>query len=261
MSMDASILSSFVDSIHDLSDSASRSRFEEQRGELYFIDSAGNCQLMPRLPDSPERVECRSLMELATLINCEQNLGFFGAESPLYVSCDGYDHVTCFGTPVPANRMERPVLYTARAIDIPGFQPQRWSVESAIVALRTNFKPTDNRDALLDLISNISAGNSVTQKDNGAAQTVTVNSGVGLKEAVSVKPIFDLAPYRTWQEIDQPETAFLVRFEQDDKGTVSVTLREADGAGWRFEARKRAMQYLMQTISPDLLGTSVFVTL
>ena len=68
------------------------------------------------------------------------------------------------------------------------------------------------------------------------------------------KPIVRLSPYRTFREIEQPESQFLLRIRTDDRGNAEVALFEADGGVWRNEARLRIAEYLKEHIKVSVIA-------
>lgn len=121
------------------------------------------------------------------------------------------------------------------------------SQEQAIIELQSLYGDTPDRAYLLDLLSQISVEDGVTSTDNGVTQTVTARQGVALKETVQVKPIVRLQPYRTFLEVEQPVSDFLLRIRQNGR----VTLHEADGGAWKLEAKNRIAQYLRDAIAAE----------
>lgn len=81
----------------------------------------------------------------------------------------------------------------------------------------------------------------------------TLKSGA-LKEKGEIKPIVRLSPYRTFREIAQPESQFLLRIKTGDNGAVQAALFEADGGAWRNEARLRIAAYLKEHIKVSVIA-------
>ena len=128
------------------------------------------------------------------------------------------------------------------------------SQDQAIVELQSLYGDTPDRAYLLDLLSQISVEDGVTSIDNGVTQTVTARQGVVLKETVQVKPIVRQQPYRTFLEVEQPVSDFLLRIGQNGR----IALHEADGGAWRLEAKNRIAKYLRDAISAESLrGTDI----
>ena len=74
-----------------------------------------------------------------------------------------------------------------------------------------------------------------------------------MQQNTTIKPIVKLKPYRTFQEIDQPEGLFLIRI--DERG---ITFTEADGGMWKLEARKTIKKYLEEKLK-DSSGVVVML--
>jgi len=108
------------------------------------------------------------------------------------------------------------------------------------IQLMTCFAPSPARDALRDFCGPLQAGQLVQLNDNGVMQEMVTSKGVTRQApAEAVQPFWSLAPYRTFAEIEQPESLFLLRLEgkKDGDGLVPmVALHEADGGAWRARA-------------------------
>ena len=109
--------------------------------------------------------------------------------------------------------MCRDSLYEATC-DVPGFQEGFREQEKAIIELRSKFMPGEGVDYLLDLLSRINKENGVTTRDNGVSQEVEARQGISLKALVQVKPRISMRPYRTFLEVEQPESEFMDRCQQ-----------------------------------------------
>lgn len=86
--------------------------------------------------------------------------------------------------------------------------------EEALIALRTRFQPTADTEYALKLLSDITTGSKVTYNDNGVATSVVTKKGIDLQSNASIRPIIKLRPYRTFQEVEQPESQFLIRINE-----------------------------------------------
>lgn len=109
-----------------------------------------------------------------------------------------------------------------------------------LIQLRSLFLQTPDVAYLLDLLSKMSDEEKVTSQDNGVTQVVEARKGVALKEQVEVRPRVKLTPFRTFLEVDQPESEFLLRV--GDGGQVG--LFEADGGVWKLVAKRSIAAYL-----------------
>lgn len=76
--------------------------------------------------------------------------------------------------------------------------------------------------------------------DDGVSQQVTVKTGVAsVGQAVVPNPV-TLAPYRTFPEVEQPESTFIFRMKEGP----SAAIFEADGGAWRNKAILSIKAYL-----------------
>ena len=90
-------------------------------------------------------------------------------------------------------------------------------------------------DYVLEIASKISSEEAVDHADDGISQKVAVRSGITLKTQATLKPLVDLAPYRTFAEIDQVISKFVFR-ARTQGGAVQLALFEADGGRWQLAA-------------------------
>jgi hypothetical protein len=90
-------------------------------------------------------------------------------------------------------------------------------------------------DYVLSIASKITAENAVESSDDGFAQRVAVKQGIALKAETILKPMVNLAPYRTFAEIDQVISQFVFRARVAN-GTAALALFEGDGGRWKLSA-------------------------
>ncbi|MBT7630975.1 MAG: hypothetical protein HN597_14920 [Desulfobacula sp.] len=109
-----------------------------------------------------------------------------------------------------------------------------YDIESFIIAVNSQFKPSENRDYLLSLVSSLTAESSQNITDNGVSQKVIAKAGITMKQEVEIKNPIKLQPYRTFTEIEQPESEFVFRIS-NNRG-FECSLHPCDGAAWKLEA-------------------------
>lgn len=115
--------------------------------------------------------------------------------------------------------------------------------------------PGPGVDYLLDLLSRMSKDSGVTTRDNGVSQEVEARQGVSLKALVQVKPRVALRPFRTFLEVEQPESEFLLRL--DDDGNVG--LFEADGGMWQQTAKASITAYFEDKLAEEVKDGKIVV--
>lgn len=95
--------------------------------------------------------------------------------------------------------------------------------------------------------SHISAESKVTYADDGISQSVDMNKGVVLKEQATLRSRVQLAPYRTFSEINQPLSTFVFRVREQN-GAIQLALFEADGGRWKLDATKSIGEWLAKRL-------------
>ena len=174
-----------------------------------------------------------------------------------YISVPSPTRVEVYSTPRRDLRSQRRELCVAEAVDIPGFRDRTYEYEAAIIALRSRFAPSEDQAYVLDLMGHLVSEQTVQTEDDGITQSVQVNTGVQMTKITQVKPIVRLRPYRTFQEVPQPESEFLIRLD----GNRNLTITEADGGMWRLEARKTIKSYLESAFVDEIASGDVIVML
>lgn len=133
------------------------------------------------------------------------------------------------------------------------FLPQ----DEFIIKLHSLFqkKEGDDFEYVSALVSKIKQADSANTEDDGITQNIIVKKGVSgaLVGKENVKPIVRLSPYRTFREIEQPESQFLLRITTEG-GLPYVALFEADGCQWRNEARTAIAEFLKANIKVAVIA-------
>ena len=222
-------------------------------GSTFVVTSNGRTVELHPTIDHPDTLQLHSLEALVTLVKTEAA----NMDAPLYITIPDHLTVRCFGQPQIAARFFRQVFYEAKATDVPGFWDGFREQEKAIIELRSRFAPGEGVDYLLDLLSRISKENGVITNDNGVSQTVEARQGVALKTMERLKPRVPLRPFRTFQEVEQPESEFLLRM--DEEGNIG--LFEADGGMWKLTARQTVKAFLEVKLADLVTSRAVFIAL
>lgn len=220
----------------------------------FAITSSGEPMEIRPIHYQQRPVELNSLDALVKMLKTE---GARFAGDTLYVSVKSHGTVTCFGHPHAELDEHRIHYFTAEATDVPGWESvTKLPFDQAAVALQTRFQEGGDREYTLTLLSQISCGAKVTYNDTGVATTVVTQKGVSLQQNSTIRPIVTLRPYRTFQEVEQPEGLFLIRI--DERG---ITFTEADGGMWKLTARKTIKAYLEEALKDEIAAGAVVVML
>lgn len=211
-----------------------------------YSDNPLNLIEAPRY--KPTSVQVSGLESLASLIKTE--IGRLNA--PLFVEVEDYRTVLVYST--YDERFSRQSTYTAKS-DVPNFGFGWKPYNEAMIAFRSQFKQDGDVPYILELLSKITDENSITSEDNGLSQSVQVKKGIAMKGTEIIRPIVKLTPYRTFMEIEQPESEFLLRL--DEGGMIG--LFEADGGMWKLEAKKRIAELLRLQLIDLVIDKKVIV--
>lgn len=222
-------------------------------GHHYFTDRDGLVnEIKPDL-EMRESINLTSLDALIKIVKTEAVKDY----SLLYVTVSTHNAVKCFTNPSENLRWNREYLYTASATDVPGWNDKvTMNFEEALIALRTRFQPATDTEYALRLLSNITTGGKVTYNDNGVATSIITKKGIDLQSNESIKPIIRLRPYRTFQEVEQPESEFLIRISER-----GITFIEADGGMWKLHARSIVKAFLEAELEEEVESGKVVITL
>lgn len=225
----------------------------EIEGATFSITSNGDITQIRPVIDHPTMLELRSLDSMVKMIKTEAGKRVL----PLYITIPSHMEAKCFAQSNPAERGYRQTFYQASATDVPGWEERtQLSFDEAIIALRTRFQKTADTDYALKLLSEITTGAHVTYNDTGVATTVVTQKGVSLQGSETIRPIVSLRPYRTFQEVDQPASEFLIRI--NERGILFI---EADGGMWKLKARETIKAYFEDKLSAEIETGTVVVAL
>ena len=109
---------------------------------------------------------------------------------------------------------------------------------------------TEDLRALMQVAGNIKSGTTANYSDDGVSQKTTIKAGVELSDVIVPNPAA-LRPYRTFAEIEQPESNYIFRIRDNDRG-LGFKLVEADGGLWKKATMNRIKEYLEFELSEEL---------
>jgi hypothetical protein len=108
----------------------------------------------------------------------------------------------------------------------------------SLAAMGAAIERFDNALALLKLVGTIKSESVLTCDDDGTSQTVVASAGIARVETVRVPNPVSLCPYRTFAEVTQPASKYVVRMRAAGKeGEYPViVLHEVEDRQWVLEA-------------------------
>lgn len=219
----------------------------EQSGKEYYDAKAHDLrELEPRR--YPEPLKLSSLTSLVEYVR--KQLDDTGEYANLIIHVT--DHDTVEVKTELDDESKRRTLAVAKAI-IPNIPFGRYQdVEQFNIMLQSSFIDNGDSDLLLQFASAIKIDKGAEIADNGVSQTTTIKSGVSsLAQAKTPNPV-TLKPYRTFFEVDQPESKFVFRIND----APGCALFEADGGIWRAAAKENIHEYLHNNLIVEQEGNA-----
>lgn len=130
-----------------------------------------------------------------------------------------------------------------------------YSSEEFNIKLQSCFLDSEDKEIMLKVVGNIAEDNVRSTGDDGTSQIVTAKTGVASLSNVKVPNPVALAPYRTFNEVGQPESNFVFRMKDGPR----CALFEADGGAWRLEAMQNIKAYLEKELASELESDKVII--
>lgn len=148
-------------------------------------------------------------------------------------------------------RRDRETFVEAKATDYTdNFLGRFLALEEFIIGLQSRFMDLGVRTDVLKLIASVKHEKVQTSADDGVTQTVTAKAGIALVAEAAVPNPVRLMPFRTFREIAQPESEFVLRLQGGEGRPVTAGLFEADGGTWRNHAMDHIATWLKARV-PD----------
>jgi hypothetical protein len=218
-------------------------RIEEIGGQRF---STQKLHLVPEA--TPSTLTVRNLSGMVDYIQSE-----FDTEQTLMIHIKSPTEVECFTS---FNRdQNRKELIRAKAM-LPEFDFDRYyQAEDFNVKLQSTFVKNNDRDVMLQVVGNIKEENVNTFGDNGVSQSVVAKTGVASVGNVAVPNPVVLKPYRTFIEVEQPESEFIFRMQTGPK----CALFEADGGAWKLGAMESIKLYLETELNHFIEHNKLFI--
>jgi hypothetical protein len=116
--------------------------------------------------------------------------------------------------------------------------------ENFNIMLQSGFLDNDDKPIILKVVGNIKEENVRTTGDDGISQVVTAKVGIANVSDVLVPNPVVLRPFRTFTEVEQPESRFVFRMKDGPR----AALFEADGGAWKLEAMLNIKEYLEKAL-------------
>ena len=123
--------------------------------------------------------------------------------------------------------------------------------ETFIIGVQSKFIPGNDTDLILKFAGTVEGGSIAEYGDDGVSQKATVKTGLASKSDAVIPSPVTLKPYRTFTEVEQPESQFIFRMKEDERCGVRCALFEADGGAWKLAAMEFVKEYLERELEGD----------
>lgn len=216
----------------------------EANGHIYSTRS------LERLDkESPvKQIKVRSLTGLLDYIKSN-----FDTDRKFMIHVEGPDQVYLYDALNPDG--DRRCYVLAQAL-LPSIKYNSYmDMERFIIQTQANFIQNEHTDNLLRFVGSVSEENSKETKDNGVTQSVVAKTGVATVEEVNVPNPILLRPFRTFVEVAQPESSFILRL----RNGPAAALYEADGGAWELNAMHNIEEYLAESLADEIVSGKVFI--
>ena len=149
-------------------------------------------------------------------------------------------------SPIFGESKQRATIATC-SIDLKSDRQIRYTdPETFQVIVQTRFVETEARKLLLQVAGNLKKEQGMQTADDGVSQKLTVMTGVSTAANVKWVNPTPLRMIRTFPEIEQPESAFVFRVNQDGE----CALFEDENAIWQLTAIASIKKFLQEHVDP-----------
>lgn len=150
------------------------------------------------------------------------------------------------------DKRERETLFVAETNPNGFVFDKYYDQESFVINMQTSFVQGDETLMILSVAGNVENKTVANYGDDGMSQKATISKGIAGKTDVIVPNPVTLKPFRTFLEVDQPESKFVFRIGEYSNGEPSFKLVEADGGVWKYTAVSDICDFLKSNIPDDL---------
>lgn len=207
-------------------------------GKTYFNQNLN--RIDPPGLTSPVALEFSTLQGL---------IDFIESEGPQDVRLHVVDstHVEAIGICDPANYNKR-FTFAVAEFKTQVFNFGSWhNKEEFIIALQSLFVQDESIEGMLSGVSSIISSVVKEDTEDNFSQHVQVKVGLSLKQGVKIPNPIELAPFRTFAEVEQPVSRFAFRV-QNENDRLRFALFQADGSAWKLEAIRNVAAWLVERL-------------
>ena len=217
-------------------------------GDQTYISTGSRYErVKPVLPDRivmPGTFETFSLDGLIEYIKADVD-GVFGEKERRHIVRVTSPQKVEVISPVTGYWLERITVAVCNAV-VPQIKfGQYMDTDEFQVMVQTCFADGENRAKVLMLTGSVRKEQNMQTADDGVSQKLTVNTGVVTVADVTVKNPVVLTPFRTFREVEQPESPFILRSNEEARAALFT----GDGSAWKLTAVARIAAYLKSKLA------------
>jgi hypothetical protein len=178
-------------------------------------------------------------------------------ESPAIILIQ--DHATVWMVAKQLDEWRRRAQFVKASlpVDPTPFRFGNWmDPEEFVIGLQTKFSDSEygiDLKKVVKLVSGLAAEAVTISNDDGVSQQVVTKQGMVTKGEERVSPRVSLAPYRTFREVAQPTSEFVLRLRGRQGQMPMCALFEADGGEWKNDA----VHYIKEYFQKELEGADI----
>src|SRR5262252_1143860 len=236
-----SMLAEFVNKIVAL---AEPTVIKEEDGRVYTDKQLREMQVPLVVP-----VDVRTLAGFRDLYKLHDS-----ADAPAFIHIQDHTSVWLAAKKVDEWNRRFAFVHAKLPDDAPRFRFGCWmDPEEFCIGMATLFEDAEygsDHKKIVKLVGNLAAEAVSISTDDGFSQTATTRQGMVMKNEEKVTPRVSLSPYRTFHEVSQPRSDFILRLRSRSGQTPQCALFEADAGAWKNDAVKNIREYFVKEL-PD----------
>lgn len=121
---------------------------------------------------------------------------------------------------------------------------QYLDLENFVVGLQAHFVPDETTATILKVVGNVKSEVVQISQDDGVTQSVEARTGIARFATVSIPNPVRLRPYRTFQEVEQPASDFVLRIKKGEDEPMTAALFESTSEQWKVQAVESIKKYV-----------------
>jgi len=200
-------------------------------------------------PMGPPALEFYTLEAFAAYLKAESEAP---EDVPTFVHVESPRQVTAVSALYGAdNHLRRVPARAVCKVAIQGFSfNSPVPLDTLNIALQTCFEPRRGQiDELRKFCAAVRDTNEVRVADDGVSQEINAKRGVAAVQPTPVVNPWSLAPWRTFSEVAQPVSPFVLRFIQGDEPRAG--LYETGDASWQVDAVRAIAKELRSLLGDE----------